>query len=138
MSKEYTKAEKAALKKSLAISGVIAIVIILVVVFAPNIRATVNNWKHDIQKADDATNYATRKEVEDTCRAYIASYEADKITYDTNKKFDSIEAQELANAARTRANRTAATYNTYYLQNSYVWEDNIPSDIKAELPYITE
>ena len=113
-------------------------VVVMLIVFAPNIRANINNWKHDIQKADDATDYETLKKVEDTCRAYIASYEADKITYDTNKMLDSIQAQELANSAKTRANRTAATYNTYYLQNSYVWKDNIPSDIKAELPYITD
>ena len=46
------------------------------------------------------------------------------------------EAQELARSAKTRANRTAATYNTYYLQNNYVWGDNVPADIKHELPYL--
>lgn len=132
----YTREEKEALWKSLAIGLVIAIIVILAIVFAPNIRTGINNWRHDIQKADDATDYETLKKVEDTCRAYIASYEADKITYDTNKMLESEEAQALASSAKTRANRTAATYNTYYLQNSYVWKDNIPSDIKAELPYL--
>lgn len=136
MSGKYSKEEKGALYKSLAISIVASLIVIALIVFAPSIKIGINNWKYNVQKADDATNYETRKEVEDTCRAYIASYEADKITYDTNKKLDSIEAQELANAARTRANRTAATYNAYYLKNSYIWKDNVPADIKHELPYL--
>ena len=37
------------------------------------------------QKIDDATNYETRKTVEDSCRAMIASYEADKLTYEQYK-----------------------------------------------------
>ena len=37
------------------------------------------------QKIDDATNYETIKKVEDTCRAMIASYESDKLTYEQYK-----------------------------------------------------
>lgn len=126
-------------KKAYVIIGVLGLaVLILLVVAAPSIKKTYNNWKYNLEKVDENTDYETLKDVEDTCRAYIASYEADKITYETNKMLDSIEAQELANAAKTRANRTAATYNAYYLKNSYVWKNNIPSDIKAELPYITD
>lgn len=136
MSKNYSKEEKTALFKSLAICLSAAIVIILLLIFAPNIKAAVNNWQFGIKKVDDATSYDTRKKVEDTCRAYIASYTADKVTYDTNKMLESEEAQELARSAKTRANRTAATYNTYYLQNNYVWGDNVPADIKHELPYL--
>lgn len=29
--------------------------------------------------------------------------------------------------------RTAAAYNEYILKNSYVWEDNIPKDIRQSL-----
>ena len=43
---------------------------------------------------------------------------------------------ELANNAKIRANNTANTYNNYILKNSYVWKDNIPSDIKTKLDYI--
>lgn len=136
MGNEYSKAEKAALWKSLAIGLVIAFAVILVVAFAPNIRAGVNNWKHDVQKADDATNYETLKEVEDTCRAYIASYEADKVTWETCKDSADEATKETANAAKIRANRTAATYNSYYMKNNYVWKDNIPADIKTLLPYL--
>ena len=114
----------------------VGVVLAAIVLFAPEIRAGVNNWKHDIQKADDATNYETLKKVEDTCRAYIASYEADKIIYESNKDVDMEVARELAQSAKTRANRTAATYNTYYLQNKYVWKDAVPSDIRFELPYL--
>lgn len=35
-----------------------------------------------------------------------------------------------------RANRTANSYNEYILKNSYVWEDNIPSDIDYSLPIV--
>ena len=117
MSGKYSKEEKGALYKSLAISIVASLIVIALIVFAPSIKRGINNWKYNVQKADDATDYKTLKEVEDTCRAYIASYEADKITYDTNKMLDSITAVQTAEAAKTRANRTAATYNSYYLKN---------------------
>ena len=38
-----------------------------------------NQVEYVDQKIDDATNYETRKTVEDSCRAMIASYEADKL-----------------------------------------------------------
>ena len=123
--------------KAVAIGGtIIAIAVVLGFFIAPSIQKTFNKMEYELEKVDEETDYETLKTVEDTCRAYIASYEADKITYDTNKMLDSLQAMELANAAKTRANRTAAVYNTYYLQNSYVWKDNVPADIKAELPYI--
>ena len=40
----------------------------------PTGKALWNNWFFAVQKADDATNYATRKEVEDTCRAMMLYY----------------------------------------------------------------
>lgn len=117
--------------------GVLLVAVVTaIVMLAPNIRAGFNKLEHDIQKADDATNYETLKKVEDTCRAYIASYEADKITYESNKDIDTDVARELAQSAKTRANRTAATYNAYYLQNKYVWKDAVPADIRFELPYL--
>lgn len=39
-----------------------------------------NLWTGVVQKVDDSTNYNTRKEVEDTCRAMVSSYESDKLT----------------------------------------------------------
>lgn len=88
------------------------------------------------QKIDDATNYETRKTVEDSCRAMIASYEADKLTYEQYKDSESDEQRSWADQAKMRANRTAANYNNYILKNSYVWSGNIPKDILAELPII--
>ena len=88
------------------------------------------------QKIDDATNYETRKTVEDSCRARIASYEADKLAYEQYKDSENDEQRSWADQAKMRANRTAANYNNYILKNSYVWSGNIPEDILAELPII--
>lgn len=133
---ENSKQNSSSTWKYVAIGLVVIFAVVMIVVLAPEIRAGFNKIEYDIQKADDATNYETLKKVEDTCRAYISSYEADKITYQTNVNLESEQAQELAMSAKTRANRTAATYNSYYLQNSYVWRDSVPDDIKRELPYI--
>ena len=89
-----------------------------------------------IEQIDDATNYETRKTVEDSCRAMIASYEADKLTYEQYKDSESDEQRSWADQAKMRANRTAANYNNYILKNSYVWSGNIPEDILAELPVL--
>jgi hypothetical protein len=102
----------------------------------PSGKAAWNNWFHAVQEADDKTNYETKKRVEDTCRAMVANYEADKLTYEQYKDSDNEEKQSWAEQAKMRANKTAASYNNYILENSYVWEDNIPSDIKTKLDYI--
>ena len=88
------------------------------------------------QKIDDATNYDTKKKVEDTCRSMIASYESDKLTYEQYKDSDNEEKQSWAEQAKMRANKTASTYNNYILENDYVWSGNVPEDIKTELEYI--
>ena len=95
-----------------------------------------NQVEYVDQKIDDATNYETRKTVEDSCRAMIASYEADKLTYEQYKDSESDEQRSWADQAKMRANRNAANYNNYILKNSYVWSGNIPEDILAELPVI--
>ena len=102
----------------------------------PTGKALWNNWFYAVQKADDRTNYETRKKVEDSCRALISSYTSDTKIYELYKDSDNEEKQSWAEQARMRANKTAATYNEYVLKNSFVWEDNIPSDIVSELPYI--
>lgn len=95
-----------------------------------------NNWEFSLRKADDATNYETLKEVEDTCRAMIASYESDRLTYEQYKDSDDEEKQSWAEQAKMRANKTASSYNNYVMKNSFVWKNNIPIDIYAELEYI--
>ena len=95
-----------------------------------------NSYGFAVQKVDDATRYETRKKVEDACRAMIANYEADRISYEQYKQSDDAEKQGWAEQAKMRANRTAASYNEYYLKNSFVWSGAVPSDIKGSLPYL--
>lgn len=122
----------------------IIVTILALVLFATSVfftatktgREIVNNWKYGLQKVDDRTKYETIKKVEDTCRAMIASYEADKLTYEQYKDSDNPEKQGWAEQAKMRANKTASTYNNYILQNSFVWEDNIPTDIYLNLEIV--
>ena len=95
-----------------------------------------NGYGYAVQKVDDATSYQTRKKVEDTCRAMIANYEADRISYEQYKDNPDPEKQGWAEQAKMRANRTAASYNEYYLKNSFVWSGAVPSDIGGRLPYL--
>ena len=95
-----------------------------------------NSYGFAVQKVDDATSFQTRKKVEDTCRAMIANYEADRISYEQYKDNPDPEKQGWAEQAKMRANRTAASYNEYYLKNSFVWSGAVPSDIRGSLPYL--
>lgn len=125
--------------------GIACLVVFLVILFiglpifftcTPTGVATWNNWFHKVQEADDDTNYETLKKVEDTCRSMIASYNADKLTYEQYKDSDNEEKQSWAEQAKMRANKTASSYNNYILKNSYVWKDNVPADIYMTLSYI--
>lgn len=109
---------------------------LLTLFVTPTGRKIVNNYFFQLQKVDDATNYKTIKKVEDTCRAMISSYESDKLTYDQYKGSDNEEKQSWAEQAKMRANKTAATYNNYILENNFVWSGNVPADIKGQLGYI--
>lgn len=106
------------------------------VVWNPVGRGIWNANQYAVRKMDDATRYSTRKKVEDTCRAMIASYTSDKLRYEQYAASDSAEQRGWGEQAKMRANQTASTYNNYILKNSYVFKGNIPSDIKAELEYI--
>lgn len=119
---------------------VIGIALLVCVVLAltlygtvPGFRMWANGIFHNVQKADDASRYSTRRQVEDTARAMIASYEADVFTYEQYRDSQSDEQRSWAEQAAMRANRTASTYNNYILQNSYVWEYNIPEDIRQKI-----
>lgn len=116
--------------------GVICAVLVLAFLWwgvTPMGRAQWNNWWHDVQKADDNTRYETRKQVEDTCRATIVSYESDKLVWEQYKDSENPEQRGWADAAKIRANKAAVTYNEYFLKNSYVFENNVPSDIRSRL-----
>lgn len=119
----------------------IALIIALIVTasliyITPTGRGIINNYLFATQKVDDATNYETIKKVEDTCRAMISSYETDRLTYEQYKDSDNEEKQSWAEQAKMRANKTVATYNNYILENSFVWEENVPRDIYGKLEYI--
>ena len=118
---------------------VLAVLLVISVIYfaaTPYGVATWNNWFHAVQKADDDTNYATLKKVEDTCRSMISSYESDKLTYEQYKDSDNEEKQGWAEQAKMRANKTAIEYNNYILKNSYVWKNNVPADIYMTLDII--
>ena len=126
-------------KTATVIITILLTILILGVVYfsaTPSGRATWNSWFFKVQKADDSTRYTTRKQVEDSCRAMMASYTSDKLTYDQYKGSGNAEKQSWAEQAKMRANKTAASYNEYVLKNSYVWEGNVPSDIRKQLDYI--
>ena len=118
-----------------AIISVILIGAIIFFGFTPGGRSVWNSYTHSLEKAD-GNQYETKKQVEDTARAMIASYKSDVATYEQYKDSDNEEKQSWAEQAKMRANRTANSYNEYILKNSYVWEDNIPSDIDYSLPIV--
>lgn len=118
-----------------AIISVILIGAIIFFGFTPGGRSVWNSYTHSLEKADE-NQYETKKQVEDTVRSMIASYKSDVATYEQYKDSDNEEKQSWAEQAKMRANRTANSYNEYILKNSYVWEDNIPSDIDYSLPIV--
>lgn len=129
------------MKDKIVVGLLIALSILLIgggffVGCTPTGRALWNSYDNTMKKVDDATTYETRKKVEDTCRASIASYNTDKTTYEQYKDSDDELEQSWASAAKMRANKTANVYNQYILKNSYVFEGNIPSDIHMELPIL--
>lgn len=127
------------MKKIGVVVAVIAIVLfigsIIFFGFTPGGRSVWNTYTHSLEKADE-NQYDTKKKVEDTARSMIANYNSDVTVYEQYKDSDNEEKQSWAEQAKMRANRTANSYNEYIRKNSYVWEDNIPSDIDYELPII--
>lgn len=125
-------------KLRIVICSVIATLIVGSIIFfclIPTGRTVWNDWRYSIKKVDEKT-YKNQKKVEDTCRAMISSYNSDKLIYEQYKDSKVEEERSWANNAKIRANQTASTYNNYILKNSYVWEDNVPSDIYMNLPYL--
>ena len=120
----------------LKIFGAVFLVAVIYFTATPAGRASWNTYQYTLRKVDDVTLYETRKKVEDSCRSMQASNDSDRLTYEQYKDSDNEEKQSWAEQAKMRANKTAASYNEYVLKNSYVWEGNIPSDIRTELPYI--
>lgn len=122
---------------SFAVIIVVIIVGLCIFFFAtPTGKKIVNQWQYSLEKADEKT-YENQKQVEDTCRSMIASYNSDKLIYEQYKDSEIAEERSWANNAKIRANQTANTYNNYILKNSFVWKGNVPSDIKYTLEIIT-
>lgn len=66
----------------------LAVILVFCTVFFscfPVGRTMWNSWFFAVQKADDATAYSTRKQVEDTCRAMMTSYTSDSLIYQQYK-----------------------------------------------------
>lgn len=126
--------------KNFLIGFLLAIVLLIVgacVFFfaTPLGKSIYNQWQYSLEKVDEKT-YETQKEVEGVCRAMIASYTQDKMIYEQYKDSNVEEERSWANSAKIRANNTASTYNNYILENSYVWNDNVPNDIAMKLEYL--
>lgn len=122
-------------------AGLLTLILLIVLIVGGTVGGWLDTWftnkvEYIDQKIDDATNYETLKKVEDTCRAMQASYESDRLTYEQYKDSENEEKQGWAEQAKMRANKTAATYNNYVLENSFVWQDNVPSDIAIKLAYL--
>ena len=122
-------------------AGLLTLILLIVLIVGGTVGGWFDTWftnkvEYIDQKIDDATNYETLKKVEDTCRAMQASYESDRLTYEQYKDSENEEKQGWAEQAKMRANKTAATYNNYVLENSFVWQDNVPSDIAIKLAYL--
>ena len=122
--------------KIIIASVLIVLGLILFFTITPTGRSIWNKNMYEVQKADDSTRYETRKRVEDTCRSMISSYTSDKLTWEQYKDSDNNEKQSWAEQAKMRANKTASSYNEYILKNSFVWDENIPKDIREKLEYI--
>lgn len=116
----------------------VAIIVGLCIFFCaiPTGKEIINRWHYSLEKTDEGT-YENQKQVEDTCRSMIASYNSDKLIYEQYKDSEVAEERSWANSAKIRANQTANTYNNYILKNSFVWKNNVPSDIKQTLEIIT-
>ena len=123
------------MKKVLLALGILGL-ITLIFAAGPIVRAVKNRYDYNVQKADDATNYKTLKEVEDSCRAMMASYESDRLIFEQYKDSEKDNELEWAAQAKMRANRTAATYNEFIRKNSFVWKDAVPDDIDEKLEYL--
>lgn len=112
------------------------IILICILTGCASMTGRYHTWRTDIKQTADLTRYETRKQVEDTCRATIVSYESDKLMWEQYKDSDSKEERSWANSAKQRANKSAITYNEYFLKNSFVFDGNVPADIRSELPIL--
>ena len=119
---------------------VLALVVIIAIIgfyfVRPMLTGFFNTQDAKVVEVNNKTSYKVKKQVEDTARSMIASYESDKLAYEEYKDSEDEEEKSWAKSYKIRANKTAVSYNEYILKNKYVWADNIPADIKFELEII--
>lgn len=91
------------------------------------------------EKAGEDT-YENKKKVEDAARALIVSYESNLQDYEDAVELCAANSESaycsLKVTYKSRVNDAAIRFNEYMLENSFIWEDNIPEDIDRELPLI--
>jgi len=116
--------------------GVVVLLVAIPVVTALSSRWFENKVDYAERKIDERTRYELLKQVEDTCRAMVVNYTADKLTYEQYRDSNVTEQRNWAAQAKMRANRTAASYNEYIMKNSFLWENSVPDDIAEELAYL--
>lgn len=123
--------------KNFIIAGLLAVIAIIGLFFArPALTGFFNTQNAKVAEVNNETSYKVKKQVEDTARSMIASYESDKLAYEEYKDSTDEEEQSWAKSYKIRANKTAVSYNEYILKNKNVWADNIPKDIAFELEII--
>ena len=119
----------------LSIAGTLLLGSIIFFAGTPLGREIITGYRYSLDKAEE-NNYENRKKVEETLRAYYSSYLTDKAGYEQYKDNTDPYYYNLAQSYRQRANSTAITYNEYFAKNSYVFANNIPSDLPKHLDTI--
>ncbi len=76
------------------------------------------------------------EDAERICRELISSYEADRLAYEQYRHSQSRAIRSLAEQARERANRTAATYNDYARETGFRWQTEAPAGAEEKLERI--
>ncbi len=87
---------------------------------------------HEAKPHDDELEI----QVEEICSVMVSSYTADVNIYEKYHGSENEEERSWAEQAKMRANKTASTYNNFILENSFVWEDNVPDEVAEKLDYI--
>lgn len=115
---------------------VICAVFLILFIISPEIARIFNKKEYEVQKVIDVTDYATLKKIEDTALNLITNYASDKLFYEQYINSAIEEERSWAVQAKMRANRTVATYNIYISENSFLWKDGLPDNLKVKLSLI--
>ena len=76
--------------------------------------------------------------VEETCRRFIALWEADLELYNDTSFSTNEKTQEIHARVTTRMNEIAESYNKYLITNGYVFGETLPDGIYAYIEQIEE